>query len=73
MLVDYNPANSIFDDAKEDIFFKSSQDIWSNLDNMAFIGNMEKFYDQRREISGNLMKKPVFVHPAHVEFPRIDV
>jgi hypothetical protein len=62
MLIDYNPANSIFDDAKENIF-KSSQDIWSNLDNMAFIDNMENFYDQRREVSGNLEKNPIFVHP----------
>ncbi len=62
MLIDYNPANNIFDDAKENIF-KSSQDIWSNLDNMAFIDNMENFYDQRREVSGNLEKNPIFVHP----------
>ena len=62
MLIDNNPANNIFDDAKENIF-KSSQEIWSNLDNMAFIDNMENFYDQRREVSGNLEKNPIFVHP----------
>ena len=32
MLIDYDPNHAIFDDAKENIF-KSSQDIWSNLDN----------------------------------------
>ena len=62
MLIDYDPNHAIFDDAKENIF-KSSQDIWSNLDNMAFIDNMEKFYSQRREIKGHLTKNPLFIHP----------
>ncbi|MBQ2208978.1 MAG: hypothetical protein II404_03325 [Prevotella sp.] len=62
MLTDYDPNHSIFDDAKENIF-KSSQDIWSNLDNMAFIDNMENFYDQRREIKGHMAKNPLFIHP----------
>ena len=49
MLANYNDNHTIFDNAKENIF-KSSQDIWSNLDNMAFIDNMEKFYRERKEI-----------------------
>ena len=36
MLTDYMGNPAIFDNAKENIF-KSSQDIWSNLDNMALI------------------------------------
>ena len=36
MLANYDDNHTIFDNAKENIF-KSSQDIWSNLDNMAFI------------------------------------
>ena len=62
MLIDYDPDRAIFDDAKENIF-KSSQDIWSNLDNMAFIDNMERFYHERRAIKGTLMKNPVFIPP----------
>jgi hypothetical protein len=48
LLTDYDGEQTNFDDAKENIF-KSSQDIWSNLDNMAFIDNMEDFYRERRE------------------------
>ena len=40
MITNYSDSYTIFDNAKENIF-KSSQDIWSNLDNMAFIDNMD--------------------------------
>ena len=66
MLSDYEAEHAVFDDAKENIF-KSSQDIWSNLDNMAFIDNMEKFYRQRREITNYIMKSPMFVRPINYE------
>ena len=49
MLTDYSADNTIFDDAKENIF-KSSQEIWSNLDNMAFVDNMERFYRERKNL-----------------------
>ena len=62
MLIDYDPDRAIFDDAKENIF-KSSQDIWSNLDNMAFIDNMEKFYRERKEIESLISKSPTFTKP----------
>lgn len=62
MLTDYYEDNTIFDDAKENIF-KSSQDIWSNLDNMAFIDNMEKFYRERRKLENYMANNPVFAKP----------
>ena len=62
MLANYNDNHTIFDNAKENIF-KSSQDIWSNLDNMAFIDNMEKFYRERKEIESLISKSPTFTKP----------
>ena len=62
MLTDYMGNPAIFDSAKENIF-KSSQDIWSNLDNMAFIDNMEDFYLQRKEMESYMDKSPAFVKP----------
>lgn len=62
MLTDYYEDNTIFDDAKENIF-KSSQDIWSNLDNMAFIDNMERFYRERRKLESYMANNPVFAKP----------
>lgn len=62
MLADYDGNHTIFDNAKENIF-KSSQDIWSNLDNMAFIDNMEKFYRERKEIESIILKSPIFTNP----------
>ena len=66
MLVDYDGDPSVFDNAKENIF-KSSQDIWSNLDNMAFIDNMERFYRERREFEAQTAKNPIFVEPITFE------
>ena len=40
-----------------------SQDIWSNLDNMAFIDNMEKFYRERKEMESLISKSPTFTKP----------
>lgn len=62
MLANYDDNHTIFDNAKENIF-KSSQDIWSNLDNMAFIDNMEKFYRERKEIESLISKSPTFTKP----------
>ena len=62
MLANYNDNHTIFDNAKENIF-KSSQDIWSNLDNMAFIDNMEKFYRERKEMESLISKSPTFTKP----------
>ena len=62
MLANYDDNYTIFDNAKENIF-KSSQDIWSNLDNMAFIDNMETFYRERKEIESLMSKSPVFTEP----------
>ena len=62
MLANYDDKHTIFDNAKENIF-KSSQDIWSNLDNMAFIDNMETFYRERKEIESLMSKSPVFTKP----------
>ena len=66
MLTDYNGSNTIFDNAKENIF-KSSEDIWSNLDNMAFIDNMERFYRQRRNMEDYMEKSPLFAKPITFE------
>ena len=60
MLTDYDGLNNIFDNAKENIF-KSSQDIWSNLDNMAFIDNMEQFYRERSLIEDYMANNPFFL------------
>ena len=62
MLTDYDGLNNIFDNAKENIF-KSSQDIWSNLDNMAFIDNMEQFYRERSLIEDYMANNPFFSEP----------
>ena len=62
MLTEYSSDHSYFDDAKENIF-KSSQEIWGNLDNMAFIDNMERFYRERREIVNAFKTDPVFLPP----------
>ena len=62
MLIDYDPDRAIFDDAKENIF-KSSQDIWSNLDNMAFIDNMERFYRERRKVETYMANNPIYAKP----------
>ena len=73
MLIDYDPEHAIFDDAKENIF-KSSQDIWSNLDNMAFIDNMESFYRERRELKAHMVKNPIFIHPiSYDEYYEISI
>ena len=66
MLADFEGVHTIFDDAKENIF-KSSQDIWGNLDNMAFIDNMEQFYRERREVVTVLMADPTTKHPISFE------
>ena len=42
-----------FDDSKERIFH-SSQDSWSNLNDIAFVNNVESFYKSRRMIQGLL-------------------
>ena len=62
MLTEYSSDHSYFDDAKENIF-KSSQEIWGNLDNMAFIDNMERFYRERRELVNAFKTDPVFLPP----------
>ena len=62
MITNYSDSYTIFDNAKENIF-KSSQDIWSNLDNMAFIDNMERFYRERREFEAFMAKAPYLVEP----------
>jgi hypothetical protein len=62
MLSNYDDNYTIFNNAKENIF-KSSQDIWSNLDNMAFVDNMEDFYRERKEIETIISKSPVFTEP----------
>jgi len=66
MFIEYGADLSVFDDAKENIF-KSSQDIWRNLDNMAFIDNMEQFYQERKEFSTYLATDPAFRHPISYE------
>lgn len=62
LLTDMDGLYTIFDNAKENIF-KSSQDIWSNLDNMAFIDNMEQFYRERRDLETYMAKSPVHAQP----------
>ena len=47
-------SNREFDDSKERIFH-SSQDTWSNLNDVAFVNNIESFYKDRRMIQ-ELMK-----------------
>ena len=62
MIADTDGDNTIFDDSKEKIF-NSSQDIWSNLDNMAFIDNMERFYRERNYVQNQMATNPVYVDP----------
>ncbi|MBQ8152921.1 MAG: hypothetical protein IJ069_04495 [Prevotella sp.] len=62
MIIDFTGIHTFFDDAKENIF-KSSQDIWSNLDNMAFIDNMERFYQERKEAEIVLTTDPTVKYP----------
>ncbi len=68
MFTDYDGNRNLFDDSKENIF-KSSKDIWSNLDNMTFIDNMEQFYMQRRYIENQIATNPIFKDPiTHDEY-----
>lgn len=62
MIADTDGDNTIFDDSKEKIF-NSSQDIWSNLDNMAFVDNMERFYRERSYLQNQIALDPIFVEP----------
>ena len=66
MLIDYDGMPTTFDNAKENIF-KSSQDIWSNLDNMAFIDNMERFYSERKAVEAYMVKSMFFAEPISFE------
>jgi hypothetical protein len=66
MLADLVGMPINFENAKENIF-KSSQDIWSNLDNMAFIDNMESFYRERKYLEAYMAKSPIFVKPISFE------
>ena len=66
MLTNYYGEQTNFDDAKENIF-KSSQDIWSNLDNMAFIDNMEEFYRERKYVEAYMAQSPFFAEPITFE------
>ena len=50
-----------------DIIYKSSQEIWSNLDNMAFIDNMEEFYRERKSVEAYMAKSPFFAEPITFE------
>ena len=73
MLAEYYERPAIFDNAKENIF-KSSQEIWGNLDNMAFIDNMERFYRERKEVENILKTDPVFVPPISLlEFHQLRI
>lgn len=68
MLTDYSVGHSIFDDSKENVF-KSSQDVWSNLDNMTFVDNMEKFYHERRDLENQIADNPIIKAPiTHDEY-----
>lgn len=62
MITQFDAEQALFDDAKENIF-KSSQDIWSNLDNMTFVDNMEKFYYERRSFQNQIQTSPMFSKP----------
>lgn len=68
MFTDYDGDPRIFDDSKENIF-KSSQDIWSDLDNMAFVDNMEQFYHERKYVQNQMATSPIFKDPiTHDEY-----
>ena len=66
MLTDYDGNRIIFEDSKENIF-KSSQEIWSNLDNMAFVDNMETFYHERRYFQNQIITNPILKDPITYE------
>ena len=66
LLTNYDGLYTIFDNAKENIF-KSSQDIWSNLDNMAFIDNMEQFYRERRDLETYMARSLIHAQPITFE------
>ena len=66
MIADSDGDHTIFDDSKEKIF-NSSQDIWSNLDNMAFIDNMERFYRERNYVQNQMATNPIYVDPITYE------
>ena len=66
MIADTDGDNTIFDDSKEKIF-NSSQDIWSNLDNMAFVDNMERFYRERPDFCGTHHLRRI--QPDEIQLP----
>ena len=51
-----------FDDSKEKIF-NSSQDTWKNLDDVAFVDNMEEFYRSRSDLQHMLFNSPLWKYP----------
>ena len=62
-MISLSSDETIFDDSKEKIF-NSSQDTWSNLDNVAFVDNMERFYQSRRHIQVLFANSPQWKEPV---------
>lgn len=57
----YRPEN-LFDTSKEKIF-NSSQDTWKNLGDVAFVDNMEAFYQTRNELQNMIVDSPLWKYP----------
>ena len=66
MIASLYSFDNYFDTSKEKIF-NSSQDTWKNLGDVAFVDNMEAFYQSRNELKDMLLNSPLWKYPISQE------
>ena len=62
MITSIYSIDNFFDNSKEKIF-NSSQDTWKNLGDVAFVDNMEAFYQSRNDLQIMLLNSPLWKYP----------
>ena len=66
MIASLEGVDNYFDYSKEKIF-NSSQDTWKNLGDVAFVDNMEAFYQSRNDLQIMLLNSPLWKYPISPE------
>lgn len=66
MIASLEGVDNYFDYSKEKIF-NSSQDTWKNLGDVAFVDNMEAFYQSRNDLQNMLYNSPLWKYPISPE------
>ena len=66
MITSIYSVDNFFDNSKEKIF-NSSQDTWKNLGDVAFVDNMEAFYQSRNDLQNMLYNSPLWKYPISPE------